>query len=115
MQRNKGKTTTQAEVARTTAVCCRVSPQSTGSLPEQERQGIAEPRSHGEGHWSYLDVQDGYSLDRPGLNSLKSDIERGKITKVWVADLTRLSRDPADLESIRTYLVSRKVGLSARG
>lgn len=36
-------------------------------------------------------------------------IERGKITRVWVADLTRLSRDPADLETIRAYLAQHNV------
>lgn len=55
------------------------------------------------------------SLDRPGLNSLKADIERGKITRVWVADLTRLSRDPADLESIETYLALHNVELAVGG
>ena len=62
----KGKAKAEAE-ARITAVYCRVSPDSTGSLTEQERQGIAQARARGEGHWSYMDLRDGYSLDRPGL------------------------------------------------
>jgi DNA invertase Pin-like site-specific DNA recombinase len=52
------------------------------------------------------------SLNRPGLKELKADIERGKITRVWVADLTRLSRDPAGLESFRMYLALHKVELT---
>ena len=112
MQRSKGKETAQAEGARITGVYCRTSPESTGSLTEQERQGIAEARARGEGRWSYLDLRDGYSLNRPGLASLKADIERGKITRVWVADLTRLSRNPVDLESIRSYLALHKVELA---
>jgi DNA invertase Pin-like site-specific DNA recombinase len=113
--RSKAKTTPQPEVSRITGVYCRVSPESTGSLTEQERQGIAEASARREGHWAYMDLRDGYSLDRPGLKSLKAEIERGKITRVWVADLTRLSRDPAELESITTYLAFHKVELAVVG
>ena len=110
MQRRKTKTA-QAEVARITGIYCRVSPDGAGSLTEQERHGIAEARARGEGHWSYMDLRDGYSLDRPGLKEHKADIERGKITRVWVADLSRLSRDASDLETIKAYLALHKVEL----
>ena len=62
-----------------------------------------------------MDLLDGYSLERPGLNTLRADIEQGKITKVWVADLTRLSRDLAGLELIRTYPAMHKVELAVAG
>ena len=96
-------------------VYCRASPAGDASLIEQEREGIAYALSHDEDHWSYMDLRDGYSLDRPGLNSLKADIERRKISKVRVADLTRLSRDPAVLESIKGYLVLHNVELLVAG
>jgi DNA invertase Pin-like site-specific DNA recombinase len=62
-----------------------------------------------------MDLHDGRSLERPGLASLKADIGRGKITRVWVSDLSRLSPDPADLESIRTYLALHRVELAVAG
>jgi hypothetical protein len=62
-----------------------------------------------------MDLRGGHSLDCPGLNSHKAAIALGKIMRVWVSDLTRLSRDAADPESIRTYLVLHKVELAVAG
>lgn len=44
----------------------------------------------------YDEVKSGRSLERPELNRLIRDIESKKITKVWVVEFSRLSRDVED-------------------
>jgi len=64
------------------------------SVSVQKQRAIEFAKSHNEPIELYDEVKSGRSLERPELSRLIRDIESGKITKVWVVEFSRLSRDP---------------------
>ena len=56
------------EFGKIIAIYARASEDSDASLAGQEMLGIAYSHARGQGHRSYLDLCDGHSINRPGLN-----------------------------------------------
>ena len=84
------------------------------SLPEQERMAKACIESKG---WRYIRTYEdnGYSgrtTDRPALQQMLSDIEKGEIDAVVIYKLDRLSRKQRDtLSIIEEFLLKNEVDL----
>ena len=84
------------------------------SLPEQERMAKACIESKG---WQYIRTYEdnGYSgrtIDRPALQQMLLDIQRGEIEAVVIYKLDRLSRKQRDtLSIIEEYLLKNEVDL----
>jgi site-specific DNA recombinase len=84
------------------------------SLPEQERMAKAFIESKG---WQYIRTYEdnGYSgrtMDRPALQQMLSDIEKGEIGAVVIYKLDRLSRKQRDtIAIIEDFLLKRNVDL----
>jgi len=94
---------------KTTAIYCRASADSDASLSRQETLGTAFASVRSEIPSVYMDIEDSYSIERPGLSRLRTDIERGRISAVWVSDLTRISRVPANLASFCAFVAFHNV------
>ncbi|WP_078549309.1 recombinase family protein [Litchfieldia alkalitelluris] len=92
------------ENARDIALYCRVSTDEQAregvSLDEQQERLKAYCRAMGWGDVPLIFVDDGYSaknLDRPQLNKLLDLVSKGKISRILVTKLDRLSRRLLDL------------------
>jgi len=101
------------------AIYCRVSTkqqQDQLSLDEQEQSGIAFANSLSEDYLVYKDIKSGKNIvDRDELVSLISDIGAGKIGKVWIGDVDRLTRDMEDGGKFKKLIDKHNVVLFDRG
>jgi len=80
------------------AMYCRVGTLDQTDIKKQEETTKKLAQQHGETNWeTYFDK--GYSAnntDRPALKKLLDDIEKGKIEKVYMKDISRLTRNTKD-------------------
>lgn len=95
-------------------VCTGTQGEKEISLQEQERMAKARIESKG---WLYVKTykDDGYTgrdMDRPALQELLKDIERGELEAVFIYKLDRLSRKQRDIiDIIENHLLKKDVAL----
>lgn len=80
-------------------------------IGDQIREGMRYAKLNNKRMRIYKDYDSGFKLLRPGLERLISDIEKGQIDSLWIADLSRLSLVVTELVEIRKFLLSHKVAL----
>jgi len=104
------------ENARSVAIYCRVSTDEQAregvSLDEQQDRLKAYCRAMGWDEIPLLFIDDGYSaknLDRPQLNKLLKEVDKGTISRILVTKLDRLSRRLLDLLKLIDTFQDRKV------
>jgi DNA invertase Pin-like site-specific DNA recombinase len=73
-----------------------------------ERQGHSDPLVYADNGYN------GVSYDRPAFRQLIADIENGKVGKVVVRDMTRISRDYSQAHGFMNILEMNGVELSAQ-
>lgn len=104
------------------ALYCRVSTDEQAregiSLDEQQERMKAYCRAMGWGNNFLIFIDDGYSaknLERPKLKKLLNDVGKGKISKVLVTKLDRLSRKLKDLLNLIDLFSDHKVSFISIG
>jgi len=81
-------------------------------LDDQRKDGIKFAQGLGEPYTVYEDVALGVSLPGTGkFKDLLSDVEAGKINKVWVKENSRLSRSVEDHDQILKVFKEHNVEL----
>ena len=94
------------------AIYARAGTLNDNSLFVQRKKGIEFAESIGDKYVVYEEMASGNSIDsRNQLKRLLEDVQKGGVTKVWVIDLTRLSRKTEDLHTIRQILHDNNVEL----
>ncbi len=99
-------------------VYCRVSTESQDdnfSIKEQRDRGSKFAESLNEDFEIYQDTFTGTTLDRPALQKLLTDIKSEKISKIWVIEFTRLSRDTIGAHTLKDILNQYNVEIYING
>jgi site-specific DNA recombinase len=81
------------------------------SVETQRDRVIAFAKQQGEQYELYDEAKSGKNLERPEFLRLLKDVESKKITKVWVIEASRLTRDVEDAQTIKRILKKYKVEL----
>ena len=79
------------------------------SLTTQRNRGVSFAQKVGEEYEVYEDVISGASLSRPSLDRLLADVRSGRVTKLWVIETSRISRDMEVWQLILKTLRENKV------
>jgi site-specific DNA recombinase len=85
------------------------------SLDAQKEHGIAFASMKGYESKLYSESLSGGEFMRPAFQSMLDDIKDGLIDVVWVKELSRLSRDISDFQTIKKIFITHKVMLYVDG
>jgi site-specific DNA recombinase len=85
------------------------------SLDAQRDNGIAFASMKGYEPKLYSESLSGGEFMRPAFQSMLDDIKAGIIDVVWVKELSRLSRDISDFQTIKKIFITHKVMLYVDG
>lgn len=99
-------------------IYCRISTagqKDNYSLEVQEQQGIQFAERLGDEYTIYQEQSSGGNIQRIELGNLIRDIERRFIDKVWVIELSRLSRSIEDLQVLKHVFSQYNVDLYIGG
>jgi DNA invertase Pin-like site-specific DNA recombinase len=95
---------------KTTAIYCRVSHKSQDTRSQKIELDKWAAIQDGQVNW-YVDKATGTKMERPAMDRLLADIERGEIGRVVVWRLDRLGRTAAGLTKLFADLQARGVSL----
>jgi len=85
------------------------------SLEAQYNSGIAFAVNRKRGNKVYTEALSGAEFNRPAFQEMLDDIRSGIISIVWVKELSRLSRDISDFQTIKKIFIKHKVMLYVDG
>ena len=95
-------------------IYCRVSTEAQDdnySIKEQKVRGVKFSESLQIEYQIYEDIKSGSTLERPFLTKLLTDIENKIISKVWIIEFTRLSRNVTDSLHLKNLFIENKIEL----
>lgn len=85
------------------------------SLEAQKECGLAFAIARKRGSKVYTEALSGAEFNRPAFQEMLNDIKSGVISIVWVKELSRLSRDISDFQTIKKLFIKYKIMLYVDG
>jgi site-specific DNA recombinase len=85
------------------------------SLEAQRDSGLAFAIARKRGSKVYAEALSGAEFNRPAFQEMLDDIRSGIISIVWVKELSRLSRDISDFQTIKKLFIKHKIMLYVDG